>query len=112
MKDQPEITWAAEQGAFYTLMMFDPDAPSPQNQTWSEVRHQLVMNIPESAVYKGDAVAEYRGSAPPIDTGFHRYIFLEYKQPNGMITNTEPRTLKMVIHIDTSNKLMKLVQNR
>lgn len=91
MIDKPKLSWEAEKGAYYTLMMVDPDALSRRFYIFREVRHWLVMNIPESSVEKGDEVVEYRGSGPLITTGLHRYIFLVYKQPNGMIEHNEPR---------------------
>lgn len=68
--------------------MFDPDSPAE----YSEVRHWLVMNIPESAVENGDEVTAYLGSG--TRSGTHRYIFLVYKQPNGRIEHNEPRSAK------------------
>lgn len=104
VKDQPTLSWEAEKGAYYTLMMVDPDAPSRTEFTFREVRHWLVMNIPESAVEKGDHITEYRGSGAPKGTGLHRYIFLVYKQPNGVIEHDEPRTVSRYfsfIHLKT-----------
>lgn len=92
VKDKPQVTYNAEKGAYYTLMMVDPDAPSRQNHPFREVRHWLVMNILESAVESGDEVTEYRGSGPPKDTGLHRYVFLIFKQPDGVIVHDEPHT--------------------
>lgn len=90
VKDEPNVSWEAEKDAYYTLLMTDPDAPSRADHPFREVRHWLVMNIPESAVEKGDAIFEYRGSGAPKGTGLHRYIFLVYKQPNGRIEHDEP----------------------
>lgn len=90
VKEKPALLWEAEKDAYYTVMMVDPDAPSRANHTLREIRHWLVLNIPGSAVEKGDEVAEYRGSGPPKGTGLHRYIFLIYKQPDGMIVHDEP----------------------
>lgn len=89
--DKPQVKWEAEKDAYYTLMMIDPDAPARKFPMLGEVRHWLVMNIPESAVENGDEVIEYRGSGAPRFTGLHRYIFLVYKQPNSKITHNEPR---------------------
>lgn len=94
VKDAPTVTWEAEKGAFFTLLMVDPDAPSRQNQTFGDVRHWLVMNIPEASVESGEHLFEYRGSGPPKDTGLHRYIFLVFKQPNGIIQHNEPHVPK------------------
>lgn len=90
-KDAPNVTWEAEKNTFYTLMMVDPDAPSRANPLYREIRHWLVMNIPESDVKEGDEVVEYIGSGPPNGTGLHRYIYLVFKQPNGKIEHNEPR---------------------
>lgn len=90
VKDKPAVTWDAEKGAFYTLIMIDLDAPSRACPTWREVRHWLVVNIPESSIENGDEVVEFISSGPPKDTGLHRYVFLVYKQPNGKIEHNEP----------------------
>jgi phosphatidylethanolamine-binding protein (PEBP) family uncharacterized protein len=43
---QPIVTWnEVSQDAGYTLMMVDPDAPSPDNPTLADYRHWLVVNI-------------------------------------------------------------------
>lgn len=73
-------------------MMVDPDAPSRTNPQLREIRHWLIMNILESNVESGDEVTEYRGSGAPKSTGLHRYIFLVFKQPEGMIIHDEPYT--------------------
>lgn len=91
VKDKPQLTWEAEKGAYYTLIMIDPDAPSRTDYNLREVLHWLVMNIPESAVEKGDEVIEFIGTGAPKGTGLHRYIFLVYKQPNGKIEHNEQR---------------------
>lgn len=90
VKDKPTLTWDAENGAYYTLLMIDPDAPSRQNPKFREFRHWLVMNIPGTSINKGDEVIGYISSGPPKNTGLHRYVFLIYKQPNGFIQHNEP----------------------
>jgi len=96
VKDQPTIQWKAEENAFYTLCMTDPDAPSRENPKFREWHHWLVGNIPGSDVSKGEdlskgeILSEYIGSGPPQDTGLHRYVFLLYKQP-GKLTFDEKR---------------------
>lgn len=92
VKTAPWLTWEAEEEAFYTMLMVDPDAPSRTNPALREVRHWLVMNIPESFVESGDEVIEYLGSGPQQGTGLHRYVFLVYKQPDGIIEHDEPRS--------------------
>lgn len=86
--EKPEVKWHADKNAYYTLVMIDADAQAESH----EVRHWLVMNIPESNVQKGDEVAVYLGAGTRPD--IHRYIFLVYKQPNGKIEHNEPRSAK------------------
>lgn len=75
VKDQPTVKWAAEEGAWYTLLMTDPDAPPDRR----EIRHWLVVNIPFSHVSKGQTVVAFVGSAPPTMV-LQRYVFLVFKQ--------------------------------
>ncbi|XP_013102441.1 protein D3 [Stomoxys calcitrans] len=87
VKDQPEVTWEAEEGALYTLLMVDPDAPSRQEPTYREVLHWLIINVPGNKVANGQVVAEYIGSGPPEGTGLHRYVFLVFKQSEKITTD-------------------------
>lgn len=93
VKDIPTLKWDAEEGAYYTVMMVDPDAPSRANPIF-EFRHWLVMNVPGTEIEKGDAITEYVGSGPPKRSGLHRYVFLVFKQPDGKISQKEPFTSK------------------
>lgn len=80
VKNAPYVEWPAEEGALYTLLMVDPDAPSRQMHFLREINHWLVVNIKGNDIASGRAIAPYRGSGPPILTGLHRYIFLLFKQ--------------------------------
>lgn len=80
VKDEPLVTWDAEPGALYTLIFTEPDAPTIQDKSEGEVRHWLVVNIPDNSIRDGLPIAEYLGSGAPIDSGLHRYIFLIYRQ--------------------------------
>ncbi|XP_022139890.1 protein MOTHER of FT and TFL1-like, partial [Momordica charantia] len=63
----------------YTLVMVDPDAPSPSEPTFREWLHWIVVDIPEgSDAYKGKEVVQYMGPQPP--TGIHRYVLAAFKQ--------------------------------
>lgn len=92
VKDKPTLTWDAENGAFYSVLLVDPDAPSRQMPKFREYRHWLVMNIPGSSIDQGEEIIGYIGSGPPKNTGLHRYIYLIYKQPNGFIQHNESRS--------------------
>uniref|UniRef100_A0A1A9ZSW7 Uncharacterized protein n=1 Tax=Glossina pallidipes TaxID=7398 RepID=A0A1A9ZSW7_GLOPL len=88
VKNEPTVMWAADEGAYYSLIMTDPDAPSRAEPKFREFRHWLVANIPGNQVEKGEVIAAYVGSGPPKGTGLHRYVFLLYKQ-SGKITFNE-----------------------
>lgn len=83
----PTVLWESDKGALYTLLMTDPDAPSRQTPTFGEVRHWLVVNIPENKIEEGDTLFEYIGAGAPEGTGLHRYIFLVYKQSEKIQTD-------------------------
>jgi phosphatidylethanolamine-binding protein len=89
VKDQPTLTWDAEDGAYYTVIMTDPDAPNRAEPKYREVRHWLVVNVPGSKVAEGKALFEFIGSGPPKGSGLHRYVFLVYKQPGLLETDEE-----------------------
>jgi len=76
----PTIEYEAEPGAFYTLVMTDPDAPSRANPLFREFVHWVVVDIPGSDVGNGITLAAYNPAAPPHNAGLHRYVFLLYKQ--------------------------------
>uniref|UniRef100_A0A1A9VMF7 Phosphatidylethanolamine-binding protein n=1 Tax=Glossina austeni TaxID=7395 RepID=A0A1A9VMF7_GLOAU len=80
VKDQPELSWNAEDESFYTICMTDPDAPSRVDPKFREWHHWLVVNVPGCKLQSGDVLSAYIGSGPPKDTGLHRYVFLVYKQ--------------------------------
>ncbi|GLH03134.1 Putative phosphatidylethanolamine-binding protein [Gryllus bimaculatus] len=56
--------------------MTDPDAPSRATPTNREFLHWLVGNVPGGDVARGEVLAEYVGSGPPLGTGLHRYVLL------------------------------------
>ncbi|XP_078437470.1 protein MOTHER of FT and TFL1 homolog 1-like [Wolffia australiana] len=62
----------------YTLIVADPDAPSPDNPIRREILHWLVVNIPRKRPLEGEVLVPYAGPAPPL--GIHRYVFSLYKQ--------------------------------
>ncbi|KAI4465299.1 phosphatidylethanolamine-binding protein [Holotrichia oblita] len=94
VKDPPTVQWTANQDAYYTLAMVDPDAPSRENPTFREVNHWLIGNIHGSDLESGDVITEYLGSGPPKGTGLHRYIFLVFKQSKKLQFD-EPKTAKL-----------------
>ncbi|OIT30150.1 PREDICTED: protein MOTHER of FT and TFL1-like [Nicotiana attenuata] len=63
----------------YTLVMADPDAPSPSEPTFREWLHWIVTDIAEGGdASEGRELMEYMGPQPP--TGIHRYVFTLFRQ--------------------------------
>ncbi|OZJ05450.1 hypothetical protein BZG36_01648 [Bifiguratus adelaidae] len=81
-QEPPQIEFAGDrEGAVYTVILTDPDAPSRQDPKWREFRHWVVTNVPSNGdVSKGTTIQDYMGPAPPKGTGPHRYVLLLYRQ--------------------------------
>ncbi|CAL9110670.1 unnamed protein product [Musa textilis] len=63
----------------YTLVMVDPDAPSPSNPTKREYLHWLVTDIPETAnATCGNEIVSYESPRPTA--GIHRFVFVLFRQ--------------------------------
>ncbi|KAJ0043033.1 hypothetical protein Pint_17408 [Pistacia integerrima] len=65
--------------AAYTLIMTDPDAPSPSDPHLREHLHWMVTDIPGTTdVSFGKEVVSYEIPKPVV--GIHRYVFILFKQ--------------------------------
>ncbi|XP_054792196.1 protein MOTHER of FT and TFL1-like [Prosopis cineraria] len=72
----------------YTLVMVDPDAPSPSEPTFREWLHWIVVDIPEgSDATQGKEVVSYVGPSPRM--GIHRYVFVAFRQRGGSLDGVE-----------------------
>nr|AZL87172.1 flowering locus T-like 1 [Petunia x hybrida] len=64
---------------FYTLVMVDPDAPTPSNPHLKEYLHWLVTDIPATTgVSFGNEVVCYESPRPTM--GIHRLAFVLFRQ--------------------------------
>ncbi|KAH6911717.1 PEBP-like protein [Coprinopsis sp. MPI-PUGE-AT-0042] len=75
----------------FVIVCVDPDAPTPQEPTVAQVRHQLAGNFYSSGHVlqnKTGAVTEWLQPSPPSYSSAHRYVFLLYKQPRGFNAQT------------------------
>jgi len=94
VKHQPWVKWDdASPSSYYTICMVDPDAPARLKPTEKEWQHWLVVNIPGIDISEGETLSEYIGAKPSPISGFHRYVFLVYRQPQ-KIKFDEPRLTK------------------
>nr|ABN46891.1 flowering locus T-like protein [Vitis labrusca x Vitis vinifera] len=64
---------------FYTLVMVDPDAPSPSNPNLREYLHWLVTDIPATtgANFGQEIVCH---ESPRPTAGIHRFVFVLFRQ--------------------------------
>ncbi|XP_031495072.1 protein RICE FLOWERING LOCUS T 1-like [Nymphaea colorata] len=64
---------------FYTLVMVDPDAPSPSSPTLAEYLHWMVTDIPATTgSFFGEEVVCYEQPRPSV--GIHRLILVLFQQ--------------------------------
>uniref|UniRef100_A0A1A8FRP8 Large ribosomal subunit protein mL38 n=1 Tax=Nothobranchius korthausae TaxID=1143690 RepID=A0A1A8FRP8_9TELE len=74
----PRISFAAEEGSLWTLLLTCPDEHLVDSE--AEYVHWLVGNIPGGAVQDGEELCHYLPPFPSRGTGFHRYVFVLFKQ--------------------------------
>ncbi|XP_037546623.1 39S ribosomal protein L38, mitochondrial [Nematolebias whitei] len=74
----PQISFDAEEGSLWTLLLTCPDEHLLDNE--AEYVHWLVGNIPGGAVQDGEELCHYLPPFPARGTGFHRYIYVLFKQ--------------------------------
>jgi len=90
--DRPNVQIAGRHfdESLYTLVMTDPDAPSPSEPNMREWVHWIVTDIPGATdAAQGREILPYMGPRPPI--GIHRYIFVLFKQPGPMVMMMPPQ---------------------
>ncbi|KAJ4889444.1 Protein MOTHER of FT and TF 1 [Raphanus sativus] len=87
----PRVIISGNSNELYTLVMTDPDAPSPSEPNMREWVHWIVVDIPGGTnPSKGKEILQYMEPRPPV--GIHRYIFVLFRQnsPVGMMVQQPP----------------------
>jgi phosphatidylethanolamine-binding protein (PEBP) family uncharacterized protein len=103
----PIVNYDKDPNKWYTLMMVDPDAPSPSNPEYRYWLHWLVVN--QSIKSDGDIVNEYNGPDPPQGSNTHRYFTCVFEQQNP-IHNIKEQPRKMFQVSDFVNEYdLKLI---
>ncbi|KAI4302551.1 hypothetical protein MLD38_038280 [Melastoma candidum] len=88
----PSVKISGHSKDLYTLVMTDPDAPSPSEPSMREWVHWIVVDIPGGTTpNQGKEILSYIGPRPPV--GIHRYILVLFRQksPIGLINLPESR---------------------
>ncbi|XP_010260703.1 PREDICTED: protein MOTHER of FT and TFL1 [Nelumbo nucifera] len=79
----PKVVVSGHTDDLYTLVMTDPDAPSPSEPSMREWVHWIVVDIPGgTSPSKGKEILPYMGPRPPV--GIHRYILVLFRQRYSM----------------------------
>jgi len=86
---QPTLTDRNPSG-LYTLLVVDPDNPSPETQSFSQRLQYLKSDIPLSILTgeinifsgKGQNLLPWEPPAPERGSGRHRYVFILLQQPS------------------------------
>jgi len=81
-------------GLPYLIVMVDPDAPTPQNNSEAQIRHfvgpDFVGQSPTSGTFiltnQTAALSPYLGPSPPAGSPAHRYVLLMYLQSSPTFT--------------------------
>lgn len=86
--ESPSVSFESDGNTLWTLALTSLDGHLTESD--KEYVHWLVANIPGDFVEKGDTIAEYLRPFPLKGTGFHRYVFVLYKQ-NGKVSYDVPK---------------------
>ncbi|XP_042328618.1 phosphatidylethanolamine-binding protein 4 isoform X2 [Sceloporus undulatus] len=83
----PDVRYPkADERKKYILIMVDPDAPSRANPKFRFWRHWTLVDIKgadlKNGNLEGHILSDYHRPTPPSQTGYHRYQFFLYEQPN------------------------------
>ncbi|KAL2831492.1 phosphatidylethanolamine-binding protein [Aspergillus cavernicola] len=94
VKSTPTISFAKEDNASesqtYTLILTDPDAPTPDDPKFAYWRHWVVSGLkPSDGIDSKPALTEYLAPGPKDDSRPHRYLFLLFREPEGLSLSKE-----------------------
>ncbi|KPJ11126.1 39S ribosomal protein L38, mitochondrial [Papilio machaon] len=76
--EQPSVAYESDDNSLWTLVLTSLDGHLTEND--KEYVHWLVANIPSNNIERGDTIIEYLRPFPLKGTGYHRYVFILYKQ--------------------------------
>uniref|UniRef100_A0A8D0GVT4 Large ribosomal subunit protein mL38 n=1 Tax=Sphenodon punctatus TaxID=8508 RepID=A0A8D0GVT4_SPHPU len=74
----PGVTFEADEDSLWTLLLTNLDGHLLEAD--SEYVHWLVGNIPSNRIEAGQEICHYFPPFPARGTGYHRYVFLLFKQ--------------------------------
>lgn len=80
------------ESSLYTLLLFDIDWPSPDENSTNVYLHWAVHNLKSNITVrqnklKDESSVEYRGVAAPYKSGKHKYVYLLFNQKQLILKN-------------------------
>ncbi|MCO5556443.1 hypothetical protein L7F22_009992 [Adiantum nelumboides] len=82
--ERPRVQIGGSYDSLYTLVMVDPDAPSPSEPSSREWVHWIVTDIPAGGdASQGMEILQYEAPKPLI--GIHRYVFMLFRQEGPLL---------------------------
>ena len=94
-----DITYTGDRDKLYTLVIYDVDAPYPEDPSSSPYLHYAVVNIPGDEIKDGDTIMPYTPPHPPKDSKEHRYIISLFIQKSRIV----PIDIKARIRFDVNS---------
>ncbi|KAL6236515.1 hypothetical protein BDW75DRAFT_250064 [Aspergillus navahoensis] len=96
VKSAPSISFAKEENSpdsqLYTLLLVDPDAPTPDDPKFAYWRHWVISGLTPSEGINAESartLTEYLGPGPKDESRPHRYLFLLFREPEGLSLSKE-----------------------
>ncbi|XP_024893297.1 39S ribosomal protein L38, mitochondrial [Temnothorax curvispinosus] len=96
----PDVTYNAEDGSLWTLIMCTPDGNLTKAD--NEYCHWFVGNIPGNRLKEGEELVDYLQPIAPYGIGYCRYIFVLYKQER-RIDFSEYKRAKPCLNLEERN---------
>ncbi|KYN39760.1 39S ribosomal protein L38, mitochondrial [Trachymyrmex septentrionalis] len=96
----PDVTYDAEDGTLWSLIMCTPDGNLTSKD--NEYCHWFIGNIPGNRLKEGEELVDYLQPIAPYGIGYCRYIFVLYKQ-NHSIDFSEYKKTKPCLNLEERN---------
>ncbi|KAL3273753.1 hypothetical protein HHI36_015181 [Cryptolaemus montrouzieri] len=75
---KPTVTYTSDNNSLWALLLTNLDGHFTDSS--KEYIHWFVGNIPGQNIEKGETIVNYLQPFPPKGTGYHRFVFVLYKQ--------------------------------
>ncbi|KRT83841.1 hypothetical protein AMK59_3674, partial [Oryctes borbonicus] len=96
-KWKPNIFYKTNNESLWTLILTNPDGHLTKQN--SEYVHWFIGNIPGNNIEKGEIIVDYLQPFPPKGTGYHRFVFILYKQDKHIDFSSLTKSGKWYLHL-------------